>query len=309
MTLTTELNRVEYSPSGADTTFAVTFVFWDLDDPLLTLRAADGSETAWTRGTQYTMTGGDGAVGTATVVVGVTDYTPASGTTMVITSALADTQDTDLPVGGEFPSTSVEQQMDKIVRMIQQHDEANDRAIHFPVTDLASLSSELPSSADRVSSYLAFNASGEPIASTGPTGSSAIPVSTFMETVLDDTTAVAARTTLGARADTAGYTSAETSLDNDAQITFAHTLGAVPSLIEVVLRANTATAQGWADNEEMIFPLAWHGVAADSAVNVTADATNVYITAGATIELLDHTSFNEETITQTEYDWVVRAWL
>jgi len=199
MTLTTELNRVEYSPSGADTSFAITFVFWDHDDPLLTLRGADGTETAWTRGTQYTVAGVSGATGTATVVTSPTDYTPANGTTLVITSNLSDTQDTDLPVGGEFPSTSVEQQMDKIVRMIQQHDENNDRALHYPVTDLASLSSEIPTSIDRASAFLAFDANGAPIASTGPTGDNTIPVSTYMETVLDDATAAAARTTLDAQ--------------------------------------------------------------------------------------------------------------
>jgi len=105
------------------------------------------------------------------------------------------------------------------------------------------------------------------------------------------------------------YESAETSLNNDAQITFAHGLGLVPKRVEVIIRANTATAQGWADNEESLFPLHWHGAAIDDGVDVTYDGTNVYITQGAAIQLLDHTSFNDETITQTEYDWVVRAYL
>ena len=104
------------------------------------------------------------------------------------------------------------------------------------------------------------------------------------------------------------YESAETSLNDDAQITFAHGLSAVPSKVEVVLRANTATAQGWADNEEMIFPNLWSGAVADDSVSVTADATNVYITAGFAIQLIDHGSFNDESITQSEYQWVVRAW-
>lgn len=104
------------------------------------------------------------------------------------------------------------------------------------------------------------------------------------------------------------YESSETSLNNDAQLTFAHGLGRTPSKVEVILRANTSTAQGWANNEEGGFPLNWHGAVADDAVDVTWDGTNVYITQGANIQLLDHTTFNEETITQTEYDWVVRGW-
>ncbi len=104
------------------------------------------------------------------------------------------------------------------------------------------------------------------------------------------------------------YESAETALNNDAQITFAHSLSRVPSKVEVILRANTATAQGWADNEEMVFPSQWHGAVADDAVDVTFDGTNIFITQGANIQLLDHTTFNDETITQTEYDWIIRAW-
>lgn len=198
MTLTTELNRVEYSPSGSDTSFDITFVFWDDDDALLTLLNVDGTETIWVRGTQYTVTGGSGAVGNAAVVTSPTDYTPASGTTLVITSNLPDKQETDLTIGGAFPSSDVEQQLDKIVRMIQQHDEENDRSLHFPVTDAASLSSEIPNSSDRASAFLAFNSSGVPIASTGPTGDSSIPVSTFMETMLDDSSKAEARTTIAA---------------------------------------------------------------------------------------------------------------
>lgn len=104
------------------------------------------------------------------------------------------------------------------------------------------------------------------------------------------------------------YESPETSLDNDAQITFAHGFGFVPSKVQIILRANTATAQGWADDEEMEFSFPYQGALADDGVDMTMDATNIYITQGANIQLLDHTSFNHETITQTEYAWVVRAW-
>ena len=104
------------------------------------------------------------------------------------------------------------------------------------------------------------------------------------------------------------YESAETALNNDAQLTFNHGFGTIPSRVQAILRANTATAQGWADNEEAEFSFPWSGAAADDGVDMTMDTDNVYITQGANIQLLDHTSFNHETITQSEYDWVVRAW-
>ena len=105
------------------------------------------------------------------------------------------------------------------------------------------------------------------------------------------------------------FESSETSLNNDAQITFAHGLGSVPSKVEVVLRANTATTHGWANNEEMIFSFPWFGLADDDGIDMTMDATNVYITQGATLQLLVHSTFNHLDATQSEYDWVVRAWV
>jgi hypothetical protein len=134
MTLTSETVRVQYSGDGGTTAFSITFAFWDDDDPQAVLTNSLGAETTWVRGTQYTISGGDGSTGTLTVTTSPTDYTPASGEKLTITSNLDDTQDTDLPAGGAFPVTSVEQQLDKIVRMIQQKAEAIGRALKLPVS-------------------------------------------------------------------------------------------------------------------------------------------------------------------------------
>ena len=74
---------------------------------------------------------------------------------------------------------------------------AVDRALRFPLTDLSTLDPEIPNSMARAGKYLAFDASGLPIASTGPTGASTIPVSSFIEGLLDDGDAETARATLG----------------------------------------------------------------------------------------------------------------
>ena len=106
------------------------------------------------------------------------------------------------------------------------------------------------------------------------------------------------------------YESAETALNNDAQITFTHSLSRVPSKVEVILRANTATAQGWADNEEMVFSFPYRGLnTTDDGVDLTFDETSIYITQGTAMHLVDHgAGFSLEAITQSEYDWIVRAW-
>ena len=71
------------------------------------------------------------------------------------------------------------------------------RTLRQPVTDVSDIG-ELPSASDRANKYAAYDASGDPIASSGPTGDSSIPVSAFIETLLDDADAATARTTLGA---------------------------------------------------------------------------------------------------------------
>ena len=100
MTLTSTTNKVSYAGNDATTSFAVTLTFWDADDLKVILLDADGVETTWTRGTQYSITGGDGSTGTLEVDTDPTDYTPATGETLVIKSNLSDLQDTSLPLGG-----------------------------------------------------------------------------------------------------------------------------------------------------------------------------------------------------------------
>lgn len=414
MTLASPTSRVQYNGDDSTILFPVTFVFWNLDDPQATLADSDGVETTWVRGTHYTMSGGSGLSGTLTVITSPTDYTPATGETLTIVSDLANTQPSVFPLGGPFPTNVLEQQLDQIVRQVQQISEEIDRSIRLKVSSSESdvFIDDLLGNAAK---FLRVNTAEDGIehATVVPSGSIGVPVA-VNEGGTAATTAAVALTNLaaagtgisntftknqvwnkgtdltsasplvlgsdgnfwdvtgvtgfsqitctastlfmlqfdgvltmtdGANLDLGGvdittaagdrglffaiaankallityfqeggrmpgpdYTSAETSLDNDAQITFAHGLVTVPRKVEVVLRANTATAQGWADNEEMVFPNCWNGAVADDAVNVTADATNIYITAGANIQALDHTSFNDETITQTEYDWEVRAW-
>jgi hypothetical protein len=134
MTLTDSTNRVQYTGDGSTTSFAITFVFWDADDPQVTHADSSGTETTWTRGTQYTITGGSGATGTLTVVTSPTDYTPALNETLTIKSNLANTQPTSLPAGGELPSGTLEQQLDQIVRQLQQFSETVGRSITLKIS-------------------------------------------------------------------------------------------------------------------------------------------------------------------------------
>tara|TARA_S200002703_G_scaffold34250_1_gene29639 strand:- start:2958 stop:4118 length:1161 start_codon:yes stop_codon:yes gene_type:complete len=114
---------------------------------------------------------------------------------------------------------------------------------------------------------------------------------------------VASNTTLPA----AGYTSSLTSITAGADVqNFAHGLGAVPSLFQVYLVANTTTAQGYASGTRILAGSTTGS--ATSAVVLGADATNVIVSFGSAINLLDLTSHGNESITKSEYDWLVKAW-
>lgn len=107
MTLASATTKVSYAGNGSTASFSVTFVYWDNTDIEVILRSSAGVETTWVLNTQYTLSGGAGSTGTLTVDTSPTDYTPASGETLVIRSKRADTQGTALPLGGAFPSTNV----------------------------------------------------------------------------------------------------------------------------------------------------------------------------------------------------------
>lgn len=193
MSLTSTVTRVQYSGNSSTTVFPITFAFWDADDLLvINTVTATGVETEWTRGNQFTVTGGAGSTGSLTATTA-----PVTGTTLSIISDLPNTQPTSLPVGGQFPSATVEQQLDQIVRQVQQTNKLIDRALVQPDGDAADIA-RLPAKAARASQYLGFDSNGDPVGLAAPASTTA--VSAFMATVLDDADAATARATLGAAA-------------------------------------------------------------------------------------------------------------
>jgi len=161
MTLTATTNKVAYAGNASTTSFAVTFIYWDdTDVRVIMSNDTTGVETVWTSGTQYNLSGGSGATGTLTIDVSPTDYTPATGETLTIKSNLPDTQSTSLPLGGSLPSTSIEERLDKSVRLSQQLAEELTRAIQFSESSPATSTLITETATQRADKLLAFNASG-----------------------------------------------------------------------------------------------------------------------------------------------------
>lgn len=83
-----------------------------------------------------------------------------TGSTLIITTAIAETQGVQLTDLGGFYPTVLNFLHDKFVILLQQQQEQIDRCIKFPTTDTSG--SQLPNAESRVSSILGFGADGSP---------------------------------------------------------------------------------------------------------------------------------------------------
>lgn len=194
MTISTAPAPLSYSGDGSTTNFPITWRYFAKSHVVATLRSSSGTETVWVLNTDYTLTAaGVESGGTLTATTA-----PASGETLVITLEPPNTQVGSLPLGGSFPSPVVEDGLDLAAQRDSKIQELLDRTLRVPKTDTQKTTNlEIPIDSTRASKFLAFDANGKAIASSGPTGDSSIPVSAYIETLLDDVDAATARTTLG----------------------------------------------------------------------------------------------------------------
>ena len=158
MALASEVVKKSYSGDDSTTVFPTTFIFYEDSGIKVVLRVdATGVETTQTLTTHYTLSGGNGATGDVTMVT-----PPATGETLLIKSDIPDTQVTELPIGGKFPSAAVEKQLDIITRLIQQKQEDLNRAIKLSETSSLVGSVSLPEPV--ALSVLSWNAAADNLA-------------------------------------------------------------------------------------------------------------------------------------------------
>ena len=204
---TTCLNT--YTGNGATSVYAYSFKIFDKTHLELVVYATDGTEYSPAVDTDYTVSGVDSPTGGNVTLVYTsqaylnTDATLKSGYVLVIRRVLPLKQETDIRNQGSYFPETHEKQFDRFTMTDQQQQAELDRTPKIPANETSI--GALPSVTDRASKFAAYDSSGDPIASDGGI-SGAIPVSAFMETVLDDTTATAARTTLGVPDGTDTYT-------------------------------------------------------------------------------------------------------
>jgi len=157
MTVSSSTNKVSYNGNGSTTVFAYTFKIFDEGDLTVIIRDASGTETTQTITTNYTVSGvGDAGGGNVTMLTA-----PANGETITILREQDLLQGLDLVPNDPFPAQSLEDALDKLVFMVQQHDEELARSIKASKTNTITSTEFTVSAADRANKIFAFDGSGE----------------------------------------------------------------------------------------------------------------------------------------------------
>lgn len=193
----TQLDRVVYTGDGVTTGFSfAAVVLKDTDVVVKEVVIATGVSTTLSLGGYYSIEGTPDAVGRYTNGITVrAAVAPAATVQWVIYQDPSVTQSVDLTDNGLLSVESqVELPLDRLTVIAQRTRSLVTRTLSQPDSDPSNIAT-IPNKVDRASKFLAFDASGDPIASAGGISSS-VPVSAFMETVLDDADAVTARGTL-----------------------------------------------------------------------------------------------------------------
>ncbi len=191
MTISTTINRKEYVGDGSSTSFSF---------PYFVIAAADlkvyQNGTLKTITTHYTLSG-SAPYGSGTNVQFVS--APALDDEIVIIRDPAITQAVDLVDNDPLPAASIETPLDRLTMICQRLKERIDRSFTLADTDVSGASTELPTPA--ANKLIGWDSAGMELANyASATITDSIIPSAFMETVLDDTSAATARTTLGALA-------------------------------------------------------------------------------------------------------------
>ena len=196
MTISSTLNRVSTNGNGATTVFPVSFPFHAQTDLIvLSTVITTGVSTTKVLTTDYTISGTTDSLGHYTNGGNVNFLVaPASTVRITIYRDPTRTQGLDLQDISTFPAESLEAQLDYVTMLTQRVSDLIGRSMRQPDGDNASIG-PMPSSVERALMFGAWDANGDPIAAAG-TSANLGPVSGFINTLLDDSTAAVARTTL-----------------------------------------------------------------------------------------------------------------
>jgi hypothetical protein len=167
LTVSTTANRVSYTGNGATTAFSFPYAYRVSGDLVVIVRTiATGAESVKASPDDYTVSGvsdsGTGGFSSGTVTFGAA---PTSAQEVHILRNVTPTQTADYTAGSGINPPTLEGGLDLLSLAAQDSLDGFDRVLRGKRTDAAL--SEMPNSVSRTNKMLAFDANGQPIASTG----------------------------------------------------------------------------------------------------------------------------------------------
>lgn len=199
MTISSAVNRMDYTGASSTATYSYTFRIFDDDDLTLTVRNPSTlEETTLVKTTDYTVTGVTDLTGGTIVLVNASQAWLTSGnlTTswhLTIRRVRDLVQETDIRNQGDFFPETHEDAFDGFVMIDQQQQEEIDRSLRIPSTySGATISTTLP--APSAGKILGWNDDADALENLASADN--ISISTFGESLVAATTAAAARTVL-----------------------------------------------------------------------------------------------------------------
>lgn len=211
MTISSTTNTVSYTGNGSTTEFAVNYVFFgtgtSAEIQVVEVVIATGAETVKSNGSDFTVSGGNGATGTVTAAVA-----PASTVKWVINRTTTQTQETDYVENDPFPAESHEEALDRLTAVDQEQQRALDRTAQLPDGYTGSFDPTLPVDITG-STVLAFNAAATAF-EIGPTTSEISNAQTYATNAASSATASASSAAAAASSATDSANSATASADS-----------------------------------------------------------------------------------------------
>lgn len=209
MTVASTTRRKSYAGNGVTTEFDTSpVVFFESENLVVYVKDADGTITTLVEGTDYEVViivdaeplgNGNVVLGTVDLGDGADPYgAPAVGQTLIILRELDITQETDLANNDASDAEVYEEALDRIVMLLQEQDERMDRSFMLADTDLSGASVTIPT--PEASTLLGWNADGDALQNYAAADLDLALTTAFSLTLLDDTTAAEALTTLGVSA-------------------------------------------------------------------------------------------------------------
>jgi len=191
------INRMPlYNCNGSTKIFPFTFpIVATTDIKVILITKSTGLSAILVKDTNYTVSAVNNDYSTGGNITTTIAY--SSLYQLLLIRDIPITQETDLiSDSGVLRTKALVDSLDKLVMISQDNKEKIGRCLKIEQTE-PNLITGFPLQSERVSKYLAFDSDGNPIASSGPSGDSNIPMSAFAETLIDDSNALDARTTLG----------------------------------------------------------------------------------------------------------------